>query len=48
MMEETQRLTDELDEIVVREHQNGLWIVLAEEYSEQQIRAGDLLGVDEP
>jgi hypothetical protein len=47
MMEETQLLTNELDEILVREHQEGLWLVLGEEYARQQITAGDLLGVDE-
>ena len=47
MITETQLLTNELDEILVREHQDGLWLVLAEEYPRQQITAGDLLGVDE-
>jgi hypothetical protein len=42
MMDETQQL----DEILVREHPDGLWLVLGEEYPEQQITAGDLLGID--
>lgn len=47
-MEERKPLTDELEEILVREHPDGLWLVLAEEYPQQQITAGDLLGVAEP
>jgi hypothetical protein len=46
-MEELKRLTDELDEVLVREHPDGLWQVLGEEYPQQQITTGDLLGADE-
>ena len=45
MMDETQLLTNELDEILVREHQEGLWLVLGEEYPQQQITADDLIGI---
>jgi hypothetical protein len=48
MMEELRRLANELDEILVREHPDGLWLVLEAEYPQQQITAGDLLGVEEP
>jgi hypothetical protein len=48
MMEELKRLANELDEILVREHPEGLWLVLEAEYPQQQITAGDLLGVEEP
>lgn len=47
-MEELKRLNNELDEILVREHPDGLWLILREEYPQQQITAVDLLGVDEP
>ena len=47
-MEELRLLTDELDEVLVREHPDGLWLVLADEYPQQLITAGDLVGVDEP
>jgi hypothetical protein len=48
MIEELKRQNHELDEILVREHPDGLWLVLGEEYPQQQITAGDLLGFDEP
>lgn len=47
-MEEPRLLTDKLDEVLVREHPDGLWLVLADEYPQQQITAAELLGVDEP
>ena len=47
-MEEPKRLNNELDDILVREHPDGLWLVLVEEYPRKQITAGDLLGSDEP
>jgi hypothetical protein len=46
-MEELKRSNNELDEILVREHPDGLWQVLSDEYPQQQITAGDLLGVHE-
>ena len=48
MMEELKRLANESDEILAREHPDGLWLVLEAEYPQQQITAGDLLGVEEP
>jgi hypothetical protein len=47
-MEELKRSNNELDEILVREHPDGFWLVLEAEYPQRQITAGDLLGVDEP
>jgi hypothetical protein len=47
-MEELKRSNNELDEILVREHPDGLWQVLGEEYPQRQTTAGHLLGVDEP
>ena len=46
-MEELRLSTDEFDEVLVREHPDGLWVVLADEYPQQQITAGDLPSIDE-
>ena len=46
-MEDLKPLTEDLKEVLVEEHPDGLWLVLAEEYPQQQITAVDLLGVDE-
>ena len=45
-MEDLKPLTDDSKQALVEEHPDGLWLVLAEEYPQQQITAGDLLGVD--
>ena len=36
-------MTDELKEIIIREHPHGIWLVLAEEYSASVTTACDLL-----
>ena len=46
-MENLKPMTEDLNEALVWEHPDGIWLVLAEEYPQQQITAGDLLGVDE-
>jgi hypothetical protein len=46
-MENLKPMTEDLKEALVQEHPDGLWLVPAEEYPQQQITAGDLLGVDE-
>jgi hypothetical protein len=46
-MEEIKPSTNELEEVLVREHPDALWLVLAVEYPREQITAGDLLGADE-
>ena len=46
MMEELKGLPNELDEILVREHPDGLWLVLGEDFPQQQITADDLIGID--
>jgi hypothetical protein len=35
--------TDELEEAIIREHPNGIWLVLAEEYPPDVVTAHDLL-----
>jgi hypothetical protein len=46
-MENLKPMNEELKEALVREHRDGIWLVLAEEYPQQEITVGDLLGVDE-
>lgn len=46
-MEQLEPLTEDLKEALIREHPDGLWLVLAEEYPQPQTTAGDLLGIDE-
>lgn len=46
-MKNLKPMTEDLKEALVREHPDGIWLVLAEEYPQQQTTAGDLLGVDE-
>ena len=42
-------MTDELKETIIREHPNGIWLVLAEEYPTAVTTAFDLLcGKDRP
>lgn len=36
-------MTDELKETIIREHPNGIWLVLAEEYPPDIVTAHDLL-----
>jgi len=37
-------MTDELKEAIIREHPDGIWLVLAEEYPPDIVTAHDLLG----
>ena len=37
-------MTDELKEAIIREHPDGIWLVLAEEYPPNIVTAHDLLG----
>jgi hypothetical protein len=46
-MEDVKPMSENLKEALVSEHRDGLWLVFAEEYPQQQITAGDLLGIDE-
>ena len=36
-------MTDELKETIIREHPDGIWLVLAEEYSPNVVTADKLL-----
>ena len=36
-------MTDELKETIIREHPDGIWLVLAEEYPPNVVTAHDLL-----
>ena len=36
-------MTDELKETIIREHPDGIWLVLAEEYPPDIVTAHDLL-----
>ena len=36
-------MTDELKEAIIREHPDGIWLVLAEEYPPDVVTAHDLL-----
>ena len=36
-------MTDELKETIIREHPDGIWLVLAEEYPPDVVTADDLL-----
>lgn len=36
-------MTDELKETIIREHPDGIWLVLAEEYPPEVVTAHDLL-----
>ena len=36
-------MTDELKEVIIREHPDGIWLVLAEEYPPDIVTAHDLL-----
>jgi hypothetical protein len=36
-------MTDELKEAIIREHPDGMWFVLAEEYPPDSVTAHDLL-----
>ncbi len=46
-MENLKPMTEDVKEALIRYHPDGIWLVLAEEYPQQQITAGDLLGFDE-
>jgi hypothetical protein len=39
-------LSEELKGIIIREHPDGLWLVLAEEYSSEQATATDFFPAD--
>lgn len=39
-------LTEEQKQLIINEHPDGVWIVLAEEYPQDQTTAADLLGTD--
>ncbi len=39
-------LTEEQMQVIINEHPDGIWIVLAEEYPQGQTTAADLLGAD--
>jgi hypothetical protein len=36
-------MTDELKEAIIREHPDGIWLVLAEEYPPDEVTVHDLL-----
>ena len=36
-------MTDELKEVIIREHSDGIWLVLAEEYPSDIVTADGLL-----
>lgn len=38
-----EQMTDELKETIIREHPDGIWLVLAEEYSPDVVTAHELL-----
>jgi hypothetical protein len=37
-------LTDELNQTIIHEHPDGLWLVLGEDYPQDRITPSDLLG----
>ncbi len=39
-------LTEEQKQAIINEHPDGIWIVLAEDYPQDQTTAADLLGAD--